>query len=173
MCWMFLQSLPEFRAKVSVVHVHQYKSILFYFFCFSFLTQAQCVCLQCRRPGFNSWVGKIPWRRKWQSTPALLSGKSHGQRSLIGYSPWGRKESDTTERLHFTFSTRFVIAFLPKNTQGWSHLEWTGWISLQSKGLSRVFSNTTVQKHQFIGASFLHSPTLASIHDHWKNHSLD
>ena len=41
---------------------------------------------------------------------------------------------------------------LPKNTQDWSHLGWTGWISLQSKGLSRVFSNTTVQKHQFFGA---------------------
>ena len=41
---------------------------------------------------------------KWQSTPALLPGKSHGRRSLIGYSPWGRKESDTTERLHFHFS---------------------------------------------------------------------
>ena len=61
------------------------------------------VCLQWGRPGFDSWVGKIPWRRKWQSTPALLPGKSHGWRSLIGYSPWGRKESDTTERLHFHF----------------------------------------------------------------------
>ena len=44
-----------------------------------------------------------PWRRKWQSTPVLLPGKSHGQRSLIGYSPWSCKESDTTERLHFHF----------------------------------------------------------------------
>ena len=43
-------------------------------------------------------------------------------------------------------------SFLPKNTQDWSPLEWTGWISLLSKGLSRVFSNTTVQKHQFFGA---------------------
>ena len=42
----------------------------------------------------------ISWRRKWQSTPALLPGKAHGWRSLIGYSPWGRKESDTIERLH-------------------------------------------------------------------------
>ena len=42
-------------------------------------------------------------------------------------------------------------SFLPKNTQGWSPLGWTGWISLQSKGLSRVFSNTTVHKHQFFG----------------------
>ena len=55
------------------------------------------------RPGFDSWVGKIPWRRKWQSTPAFLPGKSHGRRSLIGYSSWGHKESDTTERIHFHF----------------------------------------------------------------------
>ena len=60
-------------------------------------------CLQCGRPGFDLWVRKIPWRRKWQPTPVLLPGKSHGQRSLVGYSPWGRKESDTTERLHFHF----------------------------------------------------------------------
>ena len=58
------------------------------------------ICLQCGRSGLDSWVGKIPWRRKWQSTPSLLPGKSHGRRSLIGYSPWGRKESDMTERLH-------------------------------------------------------------------------
>ena len=45
-----------------------------------------------------------------------------------------------------------LASFLPKNTQDWSPLEWTGWISLQSKGLSRVFSNTTVQKHQSFGA---------------------
>ena len=57
---------------------------------------------RCRRRGFDSWVGKIPWRRKWQPTPVLLPGKFYELRSLIGYSPWGRKESDTTERLHFT-----------------------------------------------------------------------
>ena len=60
-------------------------------------------CPQCRRPGFESWVGKIPWRRKWQPTPVPLSGKSHERRSLVGYSPWGHKELDMTERLHFTF----------------------------------------------------------------------
>ena len=48
-------------------------------------------------------VGKILWRRKWQPTPVLLPGKSHGWRSVIGYSPWGHKELDTTERLHFHF----------------------------------------------------------------------
>ena len=59
------------------------------------------------------------------------------------------------------------------NVQDWSPLGWTGWISLQSKGLSRVFSNTSVQKHQFFGAQVSYSPTLTSIHDYWKNHSLD
>ena len=51
----------------------------------------QCAC-QCRRCGFNPWVGKIHWRRNWQPTPIFLPGKSHGQRGLVGYSPWGSKE---------------------------------------------------------------------------------
>ena len=55
---------------------------------------------QCRRHGFDLWVGKVPWRRKQQPTPESLPGKSHGQRSLAGYSPWGRRESDMTERLN-------------------------------------------------------------------------
>ena len=46
---------------------------------------------QCRRRGFHPWVGKIPWRRKWQPIPVILPGKSHGQRSLAGYSPWCHK----------------------------------------------------------------------------------
>ena len=57
------------------------------------------------------------------------------------------------------------ITILLINIQDWFPLGWTGWISLQSKGLSRVFSNTTVQKHQFSVFSFLYSPTLTSIHD--------
>ena len=48
---------------------------------------------------FDPWVGKIPWKRQWQPTPVLLPRKSHGWRSLVGYSPWGREQSDTTERL--------------------------------------------------------------------------
>ena len=57
------------------------------------------ICLQCRRPGFNPWVRKIPWRRQWQLTPAFSPGKSHGQRSLAGYRPRGCKVSDTTEQI--------------------------------------------------------------------------
>ena len=66
-----------------------------------------------------------------------------------------------------------LASVLSMKTQDWSPLEWTGWISLQSKGLSRVFSNTTVQKHQFFGAQKLYSPTLASVHDYWKNHTFE
>ena len=50
---------------------------------------------------FDSWVGKILWRRKWQPTPVFLPGESHGQRSLVGCNPWGHKESDTTEQMAF------------------------------------------------------------------------
>ena len=62
---------------------------------------------------------------------------------------------------------------LPMNIQHWFPLGWTGWVSLQSKGLSRVFSNTTVQKHHFLVLSFPYSPNLMFIDDYWKNHSFE
>ena len=55
------------------------------------------------RPGFDHWVGNIPWRRKWQPIPVFLPEESNGWRSLVGYSPRGHKELDTTEQLHFHF----------------------------------------------------------------------
>ena len=54
-------------------------------------------CRRCKRCGFDSWVGKIPWRRAREPTPVFLPGESHGQRSLAGYHPKGCKESDVTE----------------------------------------------------------------------------
>ena len=65
------------------------------------------ICLQCRKPRFSPWVGNIPWRREWEPTPVFLPGEPHGQRNLAGFSPWGHKESDTTERLtlHYTCGT--------------------------------------------------------------------
>ena len=66
-----------------------------------------------------------------------------------------------------------LTSVIPMNIQDWFPLAWTDWISLQSKGLSRVFSNTTVQKYQTWVLSFLYSPTVISIHDYWKNHSVD
>ena len=59
---------------------------------------------QCRKPGFYPWVRKIPWRREWQPTLLFLPGESHGQRSMVGYSPWGRKESYMTEQLTLSLS---------------------------------------------------------------------
>ena len=61
------------------------------------MVQQLRICLQCRRCRLDPWVRKIPWRRKWQPTPVFLPGESHGWRSLVGYSPWGHKESDRTE----------------------------------------------------------------------------
>ena len=106
-------------------------------------------------PAISSSV--IPFYSCYQSLPA---SESFPMSQLFA---WGGQSTGVSA----------LASFLPKNTQGWFRLEWTGSISLQSKGLSRVFSNTTVQKHQFFGAQLSSSPTLTSIHDHWKNHSLD
>ena len=56
-----------------------------------------CQCRRHKRHGFDPWVGKIPWRRKWQPTPVFFPGESCGQRNLAGYSAYGHTESDTTE----------------------------------------------------------------------------
>ena len=66
-----------------------------------------------------------------------------------------------------------LASFLPKKSQGWSPLEWTGWISLQSKGLSRIFTNTTVQSINFLALRLFYDPALTSALDYWKNHSFD
>ena len=67
---------------------------------------------QCRRPGFNPWVEKIPWRKEWLSTPIFLPVKFHGQRSLVGYSPWGHKGSDMTEHLKLSLSCMYTYICL-------------------------------------------------------------
>ena len=64
----------------------------------------------CRRHGFNPWVKKMPWRRKCQPTPIFLPVKSHGERSLVGYSSKGSKESDMTE--HAQRHKSLIIAIL-------------------------------------------------------------
>ena len=65
---------------------------------------------QCRRCGFNPWVRKMPWRKKWQPTPVFLPRKPHGEKNLAGYSPWDHKESDTTYQLSTHLHN--VFAFL-------------------------------------------------------------
>ena len=88
------------------------------------------------------------WRIKWQPTPVFLPGESQGQGSLVGCHLWGH------------IGLKWLSSRSP--------LGWTGWISLLFKGLSRVFYSTTIQKHQFFGTQLSFSPTLTSIHDHWK-----
>ena len=69
----------------------------FYIQCSS--KESACQCRRCKRHPFDPWVRKITWRKKWQPTPVFLPRESHGQKSLVSYSPWGHKESDTTEWL--------------------------------------------------------------------------
>ena len=70
-----------------------------------------CQCRRCKRYGFIPWVRKILWSRKWQPTPVFLPGKFHGQRSLVGYSPCGHKESDMTDLLSMHTMTQCFSSF--------------------------------------------------------------
>ena len=107
------------------------------------------------RPTMSSSV--VPFSSHLQSSPAS------------GYFPMSQFFSSGGQSIGISAST----SVLPMNIQDWFPLEWTGWISSQSKGLLRIFSNTTIQKHLALALSFLYSPTLTCMHDHWKNHSLD
>ena len=92
----------------------------------------------CRRCGFDPWIGKIPWRRKWQPTPVVLSGKSHGQRSLAGYSLWGRTESDMTCWLNDNSSNN------PLGREGWPCIQ----LLSSAEGNSRRIIHLRVINHQ-------------------------
>ena len=87
-----------------------------------------CQCRRHRRPGFDPWVRKIPWRRKWQSIPVFLPGESHGQRSLAGYSPWGHKRvrHDLVTKQHISLTTEDHLARKNKssNYKRYSHEFW-------------------------------------------------
>ena len=99
-----------------------------------------CPSSQSCHPGLSSSV--VPFSSCPQSLPA---SESFPKSQLFA---WGGQSTGVSA----------LASFLPKNTQGWSPSEWTGWTSLQSKGLSRVFFNTTVQKHQFFGAQPFSQP---------------
>ena len=85
-------------------------------------------------------LGRFPWRRKWQHTPVFLPGESHGWRSLVGYNPWGRKESETTEWLHFHFHHLIVLETRNLKSTYWqSHALWAS-----REGLFFAFSRLQV-----------------------------
>ena len=91
-------------------------------------------CLQCGRPGFHPWVGKIPWRRQWYPTPVFLPGESHGHRSLAGYSPRGCKESDTAEwlRLLTYLNSQQLELWLAHNRRSKIFVE--SWMNSRTEG---------------------------------------
>ena len=74
--------------------------------------ESSCQHRRCRILGFNPWVGKTPWSRKWKPVPVFLPVKSHGQRSLVGYSPWGPTELDMTEHTHTSDSPHKLLFFI-------------------------------------------------------------
>ena len=94
-----------------------------------------CQCRWHKRGGFNPWVRKIPWRRKWQPTPVFLPGESHGQMSLEGYCPWGCKESDITEQ-----RTPMLVVFHASFSSFQYPVTW-------SSPLSLSFSHTHTNTH--------------------------
>ena len=86
------------------IHNNINKIIHKYVYCVAFPDdkrgkEPMCLCRRGKRHRFDSWDGKIPWRRAWLPTPVFLPGESPGRRSLVGYSPRDHKESDTTEQL--------------------------------------------------------------------------
>ena len=80
--------------------------------------ESACQCGRHKRYRFDLWVEKIPWSRKWQPTPVFLPRKSHGQRSLAGYSPWRHKESEMTEHTYISHSHHYIKCFRCYFTQG-------------------------------------------------------
>ena len=104
------------------------------------------ICLQCRRPGFDPWVRKIPWRREWQPTPVFLPGESHGQSSLVGYSPWRWEELDRTERLILnTRPTAISPLFYQHSPRGWGAHSWW-WQSSWQPGVFSFWLPLRIEK---------------------------
>ena len=81
-----------------------------------------CQCRRHKRPGFYSQVGKIRWRRAWQPTPVFLPGESHGQRTLVSYSPWGRKVGHDWRKTWHAHISEYVQNSGPVLCTRWLHL---------------------------------------------------
>ena len=83
--------------------------------------ESVCPCRRCRRREFDPWVGKFPWRRTWLPTPVFLPRASHGQRSLAGCSPQGRREPDATEHTAGTLLKRLPLKKIVSSTKALSN----------------------------------------------------
>ena len=94
---------------------------------------------QFRRHRFDPWVGKIPWRRKWQPTPVLLLGKSYGQRSLAGCSPWGNNESDITEQTRVSQKEGQWKIYSGKWGGGWETAKTSSFLGQEREGAGTIY----------------------------------
>ena len=150
-----------------------YKTVLSYTFYHQFSSVAQscptlCDPMNCSTPGLpvHHQLPEFTQTRVHRVSDAIQP--SHPLSSPSPPAPNPSQHQSFPMSQHFAWGGQStgvsaLVSFLPKNTQGLSPLEWTGWISLQSMGLSRVFSNTTVQKHRFFGAQ-LSSQSNSHIH---------
>ena len=127
--------------------------------------ESSCQHRRCKEHRFNPWVRKIPWRRKWQPTPVFLAGKSHGQRSLAGYNPWGGEELDTTEhKLTWRtaglrqFSTDHKLPLFPQKNQSFTYL------AILEEDVADFSCYASMR---FVGPSFNCSPCSSHHHSIW------
>ena len=101
--------------------------------------ESACLCQRHKRRGFNPWLGKICWNRKWQPASVFLPGKFHGQRSLANYTPWNCKKSDTTELLSIHTRTHCLSTIHSKDWQFSSRVQHTPFINLNCGYVSGLF----------------------------------
>ena len=124
--------------------------------------ESSCQCRRCKkRLGFDHCIGKISWRRKWQTTPVFLSGKSHGQRSLVGYSPWGCKESQLSNWAHWFISCNKCITVVQAVNRG---NQGAGGMSALAFPPNFVFTlKQLIKKHNKVFIFFLKNEFLVSV----------
>ena len=105
-----------------------------------------CQCRRCKNHGYNPWVRKILWKRKWQLPPVFWPGELHGQRSLAGYSPWGHKKSDKMEWLSLSLASLTQWTWIWANCGRQWRIGKPG--MLQSMGSQRVGHNLVTEQQQ-------------------------
>ena len=116
------------------------------------------VCLQCRSPGFNSWVGNIPWRGEGLAFPAFLPGEFHRQRSLASYRWWGQKELHMTEQLTLSISRYFtkkkcqkLLVHINCNLHIFAENRWTQSLHCSPETITKLLIHyTPIQNKKFI-----------------------
>ena len=195
-CWMekvgrFLKKLttdyviikqPHLQVYIQENKIENLRGITSAVLCFSSVQSCPKLCnpMDCSTPGFpvhrqlppEVYSNSHPL--SWWCHPTISSSVIPFSFCLQSFPPSGSFQmSQLFASGGQSIGVSASASVLPMSVQDRFPLGWTGWISLKSKGLSRVFSNTTVQKHYSSVLSFHYSPTLTSIHDYWKNHSLN